>query len=449
VDAEAALGEGSAPTSDPPSPQPSSRPGSRPPSRLQERRLGRELSVTFDDKASAAAVRRFYAADPALLINPRYQLRTLQPLLPRPRRPAETAALARSRHVVLEAATFAYPRLTGTVVVRHIHYEKRVFLRYTVDDWEHTRDVDAVWAEPVHEPGLDRFTFDLDLTADYAVGGELRLCVGYTSGGYTHWDNRFGGNYHATMVCETLYREFVQDHPTLPTFVGPGEWLPSPNASSGTDEDEVDNDDDDDDDDDDERRWPQERPLGSPLVGTRPSLGRAKKDGEEEEEEEEEEPVPGSLASRVRRVSIQRAEAPPLPARVNWDTLSGDSSDDIFRAAPSPTVAVAARPPPPTMTMPSPGAIPWHLLRGTLPSPTTPSAPSPTVRTSARLSMDDTDDDNGLFAAPAGLPTLDLKRGGLSTGPAWRPAVYGMPALPSLSPRAGDDHAYDTGSQWG
>ena len=248
--------------------------------------LGRTRSVTFDDRASASSVRTFYASDPALVVNPKYQLRTLAPLLMRPRRPIETSALARARGVVLEAATFVYPVLSGTIVVRDIAYEKHVFVRLSADEWRTTRDVDAQWLEVAAEPGLERFRFQIDLTAEYRAHATLRLCIGYESGGESLWDNRFGANYSAEMISETLYREFVQDHPDMTGFVAPGRWGSPPASESSDDddsdaesvgqdndvekeEDEEDEEQDDEDDDEDE-----EGESGAKARALRSKVGR-------------------------------------------------------------------------------------------------------------------------------------------------------------------------------
>ena len=109
--------------------------------------------------------------------------------------------------------------LTGTVVVRNIAFEKNVFVRFTLDDWQTTSEVSAkhsasltslppallprtfgdILSSNSNDQGWDRFTFSIRLE-DYMRGLETKVIwmVGRffaPQHGNEWWDNNGGRNY--------------------------------------------------------------------------------------------------------------------------------------------------------------------------------------------------------------------------------------------------------------
>ena len=125
-------------------------------------------------------------------------------------------------NVLLETITYAPRssngaphRLSGTLLVRNLAYEKMVAVRFTLDDWQTTSEVSARHLTSLHTfplspnslsthpsaPQWDRFGFTIRLE-DYAANLPTRtlfLVARYiahpSSGPVESWDNNAGQNY--------------------------------------------------------------------------------------------------------------------------------------------------------------------------------------------------------------------------------------------------------------
>jgi hypothetical protein len=196
--------------------------------------------VRFDPRPRAGVVRMYDADLPALLVNAAHRAPTVTPLLRRPRLLLlETVPAARQRGVVLEAAAYVAPTLSGTVVVRNDAYEKSVTLRYTLDGWQTVHAAAATWRETVPEaPDCDRFAFALPLdpaAGTFVEGALLQLCVCYVCGGHTSWDNNGTVNYAATLHLAVPDEVRAAAHATV-------DALPPTPSDSGSDDDDDDED---------------------------------------------------------------------------------------------------------------------------------------------------------------------------------------------------------------
>ncbi|QRW22247.1 hypothetical protein RhiXN_09834 [Rhizoctonia solani] len=130
-------------------------------------------------------------------------------------------------HVHLAAIRLLGTRLSGSVLVKNVSFNKRVSVRYTFDSWETTSEVSAAWSSPnaladlpkgevkpfgeeetdldiargimVPVPtGYDRFTFNvkLDDVAPYLSARSLLIAVKFEAFGVGEWwDNCGGRNY--------------------------------------------------------------------------------------------------------------------------------------------------------------------------------------------------------------------------------------------------------------
>ncbi|AGO11693.1 AaceriADL083Cp [[Ashbya] aceris (nom. inval.)] len=93
--------------------------------------------------------------------------------------------------------------VTGRVLVKNIHYDKSVIVRYTWDNWAHTSDTASVWISSGDTilPGkdMDLFEFAIDVPSPAAGTPRLEFCIRYQvrdkSDFQTHWDNNHGNNY--------------------------------------------------------------------------------------------------------------------------------------------------------------------------------------------------------------------------------------------------------------
>ncbi|KAI8644990.1 putative phosphatase regulatory subunit-domain-containing protein [Parasitella parasitica] len=93
--------------------------------------------------------------------------------------------------------------LLGSVQVANLAFQKRVIVRYTLDDWNTVKQVDAQYQEPVaHSANTwDRFSFKIVLNANtHAAHESLYLAVKYTVAGKEFWDNNNQNNYQVDIV---------------------------------------------------------------------------------------------------------------------------------------------------------------------------------------------------------------------------------------------------------
>lgn len=155
--------------------------------------------------------------------------------------PPHANALLETIAYAPRSANGAPHRLSGTLLVRNLAYEKMVAVRFTLDDWQTTSEVSARHltslhafplsylvpnSQPVHPtaPQWDRFGFTIRLE-DYAANLAKRtlfLVARYiahpSSGPLESWDNNSGQNYKVV---------FKDTSPTRPR----GLTLSSPRAS--------------------------------------------------------------------------------------------------------------------------------------------------------------------------------------------------------------------------
>ncbi|KAB5594534.1 Carbohydrate binding domain-containing protein [Ceratobasidium theobromae] len=127
-------------------------------------------------------------------------------------------------HVHLAAVRLLATRLSGSILVKNISYNKRVVVRYTFDNWETTSEVTATWSSPnaladlpkadpkpfgdeetdldvargilVAVPtGYDRFVFNvkLDDVAPYLSARPMLLAVKFEAAGVGEWWDSCGG----------------------------------------------------------------------------------------------------------------------------------------------------------------------------------------------------------------------------------------------------------------
>lgn len=86
----------------------------------------------------------------------------------------------------------------GTIKVKNITFEKRVFVRLSLDEWETFEDIEATY---VPGPGLsysepyDTFSFSLDISPTFDVSKKIQFAVCFEENGNQHWDNMGGKNY--------------------------------------------------------------------------------------------------------------------------------------------------------------------------------------------------------------------------------------------------------------
>ncbi|KAK0463321.1 putative phosphatase regulatory subunit-domain-containing protein [Armillaria novae-zelandiae] len=158
---------------------------------------------------------------PFPLVLPAYSLSPFTDVVPSPAVPRE------GTNVILESLALPQSTLAlkGTLLVRNISYEKQVYVRFTLDDWQTTSEVAARYQTSL--PSLpvlskknltvgdlaagvaaagpavwDRFEYTIKLE-DYAstlIDRTIFLVARYSAGGGEWWDNNAGKNYRVAFI---------------------------------------------------------------------------------------------------------------------------------------------------------------------------------------------------------------------------------------------------------
>lgn len=102
----------------------------------------------------------------------------------------------KSQQVCLETCSVQDRMLSGTVQVRNVSFEKRVWVRITFDSWLSYQDVAGVYLNNVYGcPDIDTFSFSVLLPQFLGPSSLVEFCIQYQSGDQTFWDNNRGENY--------------------------------------------------------------------------------------------------------------------------------------------------------------------------------------------------------------------------------------------------------------
>eukprot|EP00730_Choanoeca_flexa_P004426 TRINITY_DN11691_c0_g1_i12.p1 TRINITY_DN11691_c0_g1~~TRINITY_DN11691_c0_g1_i12.p1 ORF type:complete len:370 (+),score=61.86 TRINITY_DN11691_c0_g1_i12:1350-2459(+) len=112
--------------------------------------------------------------------------------------------VALSAHgVQVESVSLRCPLIFVTVRVLNVAFEKKVFIRWTTDDWRTTEQDEVMSFLPgCADPSSDRFYATLRVSS-YDMS-QLAFCVGYQSAGQEFWDNNNGSNYVVKMTQPQL-----------------------------------------------------------------------------------------------------------------------------------------------------------------------------------------------------------------------------------------------------
>lgn len=106
--------------------------------------------------------------------------------------------------VCLENAVASQNSIWGTIKVKNICYHKRVTIRYTLDGWSSSTDLEAVYVPESNDGATDRFSFAITLPEYFlASGGALEFAVRFEGEGIEFWDNNSGQNYCIECMEDT------------------------------------------------------------------------------------------------------------------------------------------------------------------------------------------------------------------------------------------------------
>ncbi|VDL62973.1 unnamed protein product, partial [Nippostrongylus brasiliensis] len=90
-------------------------------------------------------------------------------------------------------------KIVGTIKVSNIAFEKKVFIRYTTNNWQSYMDRQATY-QPSTSKVYDTFTFEVELPKATDKTKRLEFCICYIANGCEHWDSNGGENYKLEHV---------------------------------------------------------------------------------------------------------------------------------------------------------------------------------------------------------------------------------------------------------
>lgn len=163
----------------------------------------RKKSVQFADGCGKPLVSVYsddeYNIHMALQITKRELQRakkTLHVLFSQPVASDDFRARLEEQSVCLENAVASQTSVWGTIKVKNICFHKKVVVRYSLDHWISSIDLDGAYVPDSNDGATDRFSFALTLPEYFlATGGMLEFAVRFEAEETEFWDNNNGQNY--------------------------------------------------------------------------------------------------------------------------------------------------------------------------------------------------------------------------------------------------------------
>ncbi|KAL4231599.1 Protein phosphatase 1 regulatory subunit 3B [Mactra antiquata] len=100
--------------------------------------------------------------------------------------------------VSLENVILRDYNVLGTIKVKNICFDKRVFVRSTFDSWKTSQDIEAKFVQPfggnlVHN--FDTFSFEFNIDSQCDTNNKVMFCVCFETPSGQYWDNNNSNNY--------------------------------------------------------------------------------------------------------------------------------------------------------------------------------------------------------------------------------------------------------------
>lgn len=111
--------------------------------------------------------------------------------------------------VSLENVTVRGSSLMGTVRVKNVAFEKKVFIRLTNNNWVTYEDFVATYVpvtgnSPVTPQPYDTFAFEVSLPSSTIEAKNMQFAVCFQAGAEQFWDNNNGENYELISVAQEM-----------------------------------------------------------------------------------------------------------------------------------------------------------------------------------------------------------------------------------------------------
>uniref|UniRef100_A0A0N4Z7Z4 CBM21 domain-containing protein n=1 Tax=Parastrongyloides trichosuri TaxID=131310 RepID=A0A0N4Z7Z4_PARTI len=99
-------------------------------------------------------------------------------------------------------------KMTGTIKVVNLSFEKKVFLRITTNKWKTFNDVIAKY-QPSNSKIYDTFCFETDIPKDETKYDTIEFCICYECNNQQYWDSNNSKNYRL-VTEESKYNHIMQ-----------------------------------------------------------------------------------------------------------------------------------------------------------------------------------------------------------------------------------------------
>ncbi|KAM5255361.1 protein phosphatase 1 regulatory subunit 3A [Ctenodactylus gundi] len=112
------------------------------------------------------------------------------------------------RKAVLESTEYppGSTSMKGIIRVLNVSFEKLVYVRMSLDDWQTYYDILAEYVPNSCDGDTDQFSFKISLVPPYQKdGSKVEFCIRYETSAGTFWSNNNGTNY--ILVCQKKEQE--------------------------------------------------------------------------------------------------------------------------------------------------------------------------------------------------------------------------------------------------
>lgn len=112
--------------------------------------------------------------------------------------------------VSLENVLISESRVAGSVRVVNEVFRKKVFVRYTTNNWQTTNEVECRYVNNSNNfyggmPPTDTFAFDIVGRSPVEMMDEIQFCIRFQAEDQEYWDNNDGDNYR--LVSSEFYEQ--------------------------------------------------------------------------------------------------------------------------------------------------------------------------------------------------------------------------------------------------
>ncbi|ELW65364.1 protein phosphatase 1 regulatory subunit 3A [Tupaia chinensis] len=132
----------------------------------------------------------------------------LSPLFVLPSSKEDLMRQLQEQKAILESAEYlpGSTSMKGIIRVLNISFEKLVYVRMSLDDWQTHYDILAEYVPNSCDGETDQFSFKITLVPPYQKdGSKVEFCIRYETSAGTFWSNNNGTNY--TLVCQKKEQE--------------------------------------------------------------------------------------------------------------------------------------------------------------------------------------------------------------------------------------------------